>query len=262
MPRSGSELLQVLLHQNPEIYGSATSPLLEYQFAVRSNYELPEVKSQEGEVMQNAFLSMCKGMADSYYDAITDRPVVIDKNRGWSHYHEWVDQWSPNPKVICMVRDPRSIIASMERVYRKNRHTPSGPDNPAELQNMTLWQRVDHWLASQPIGLALMRTLDSFQRGVSDKMLFVRYEDLTTNPQGELNRVYDFIDEPRFFSHDFNNLVKEVYEDDSHFGVYGNHSVGKKLKPYKNSDWSDVLSNDVASYILNKCEWYAETFKY
>jgi hypothetical protein len=262
MPRSGSELLQVILHQNPSVYGSATSPLLEYQFAVRANYELPEVKSQDGAIMQKAFLSMCKGMADSYYEAITDRPVVVDKNRGWSHYHEWVDLWNPDSKVICMVRDPRSIIASMERVYRKNRHTPSGPDNPAELQNMTLWQRVDHWLDSQPIGLALMRTMDSFQRGVANKMLFVRYEDLTTTPQTELNRVYDFIGEPRFLSHNFSNLIKEVYEDDSHFGVYGNHSVKKELSPCKEADWSDVLPQEVASYIFDKCNWYTKTFKY
>ena len=144
MPRSGSELLQVILHQNPQIYASPTSPLLEYQFAARANYDLPEVKAQASELMQTAFLRMCKGMADSYYSAITDRPIVIDKNRGWAHYYEWVEQWNPDPKIICMVRDIRSIISSMEKVYRKNRHRPIGPDNPTQLQNMTVDQRVNY----------------------------------------------------------------------------------------------------------------------
>jgi hypothetical protein len=50
MPRSGSELLQVILHQNPLIYASSTSPLLEYQFGARVNYNLPEVTSQNAEL--------------------------------------------------------------------------------------------------------------------------------------------------------------------------------------------------------------------
>ena len=52
---------------------------------------------------------------------VRDRPVVIDKNRGWAHYFEWVAQWCPGPKMICMVRDLRSVVASMERIYRANR---------------------------------------------------------------------------------------------------------------------------------------------
>jgi len=81
MPRSGSELLQVILHQNPSVYASSTSPLLEYQFAARQNFSLPEVQSQPLELMETAFLSMCRSMAEGYYSAITDRPYIIDKNR-------------------------------------------------------------------------------------------------------------------------------------------------------------------------------------
>ena len=60
MPRSGSELMQVLLHQNPDIYGSPTSPLLEYQYGMRANIGLTEVLSQPKELMSDAFLNSCK----------------------------------------------------------------------------------------------------------------------------------------------------------------------------------------------------------
>lgn len=261
MPRSGSELLQCILHQNPRIYGSTTSPLLEYQFAARANYELPEVKSQDGETMQKAFISMCGGMAHSYYEAITDRPIVVDKNRGWTHYYEWVEQWSPEPKMICMVRDLRSIIASMEKIYRDTRHTPQGVDLPAQMQNMTTEQRAAHWLNTQPVGLALSRTLDAFQRGISGKILFVRYEDLRANPQAEMARVYEYIGEP-YFEHDFSNITKEVYEDDSHFGVFGRHNVKPTLTPVKPKSWQNVLSEPIAECVRNSARWYAETFNY
>lgn len=259
MPRSGSELLQVILHQNPRIYASPTSPLLEYQFAARGNYNLPEVKSQDPALMQAAFLGMCKGMAESYYGAITERPIICDKNRGWSHYYEWVEQWNPEPKMICMVRDLRSILGSMERVYRKTRHLPDGPDNPAEMQNLTVGQRVNHWLNSQPIGLALQRTADAINRKLP--IHYVRYEDLTTDPTGTMAKVYEFIGEQPF-EHDFESLSKEVVEDCSHFGPYGDHNVKPKIAPFKPSDWADVIPADLAAGVRQSNAWYFDTFGY
>ena len=259
MPRAGSELLQVILHQNPRIYASSTSPLLEYQFAARGNYQLPEVKSQDPALMQQAFIGMCRGMAESYYGAITDRPIICDKNRGWSHYYEWVEQWNAEPKMICMVRDLRSILGSMERVYRKTRHMPVGPDNPAELAGMTVGQRVNHWLSIQPIGLALQRTADAINRKLP--ILYVRYEDLTTDPKNTMEGIYKFLGE-KSFEHDFDNLTKEVIEDCSHFGPYGDHNVKSKITPFKPSDWEDVIPKDIAAAVRQNNAWYFDTFGY
>lgn len=261
MPKAGSEILQCILHQNSQIYGSPTSPLLEYQFGARANYDLAEVKSQDTKLMQEAFVSMCAGMAQSYYKPITDRPIVCDKNRGWCHYHRWVEQWNPEPKMICMIRDLRSIIASFERAYRENRHSPQGIDSPQKLQNMTLEQRVDYWLNTQPVGLALMRTYDSFQQKISNKIHFLKYEDLCNDPDKEMREIYDYIGEP-YFKHDFNNIKKEVYEDDSHFGIFGKHTIKNKIEKTRPKSWEDVLSEPVAKSIRDKHLWYFETFGY
>lgn len=259
MPRSGSELLNVILHQNPLVYGSTTSPLLEYQYGARSNYELPEVKSQNPKLMQKAFISMCGSMAQGYYESITDRPYVIDKNRGWSFYYEWVEQWNPNPKMICMVRDLRSIIASMEKIYRKNRHRPTGPDNPAEMQNLTAEQRVGCWLNTQPVGLALQRTADLFQRKLDKHILFVRYEDLCNDPVATLKTVYDYLElEP--FEHDFNCIEKQVQEDDSHFGVYGQHNIQRQLRPSEPDSRQAQVSEFSSDQIKQTFQWYFDNF--
>lgn len=260
MPRSGSELLQVILHQNPYIYASATSPLLEYQYAARGNYNLAEVKSQDPKLMFDAFINMCEGMARSYYEVITDRPIVCDKSRGWIHYYEWVEQWCPNPKMICMIRDLRSILSSLEKIYRKNRHAPAGPDNPAKLANMTVGQRIHYWLNEPPVGLALLRTLDCFQKGLNNKILFIKYEDLCERPQETMNLVYTYIGEPSF-THDFNNLIKQVKEDDSYFGPYGSHGVASRIAFAKN-DYLDILGKDIATSIKKNYEWFYDTFGY
>lgn len=259
MPRSGSELLQVILHQNPQIYGSSTSPLLEYQFAARGNFQLTEVQAQEPTLMANAFLKMCRGMADGYYSAITERPYVIDKNRGWSHYWEWVNSWNPNPKMICMVRDLRSILASLERIYRENRHSPIGPDDPREIRNMTVAERVQYWLNTQPVGLALRRTRDLIERKIADKIMFLRYEDLCNQPVLAMQAVYQYLELP-YFEHNFNQIEKKVFENDTLFGPYGSHKVQPALKQQDTQAWRKILG-DITG-IDELVPWYFEFFKY
>ena len=258
MPQAGSELIQVILHQNPKIYASPTSPLLEFLFGARANMELPEVKSQPSELMNKAFIGLCKEGARGYYESITDRPYIIDKSRGWGHYKEWADMFTGGAKIICMVRDIRDIISHHEKVYRANRHLPLGPDNPAEMQNMTVGQRAQYWLNSQPVGLALQRTLDLFQRGVAEDVLFVKYEDLTVNPNNEMKRIYDYL-EIASFQHNFDHIEKKVIEDDSWYGPYGSHTVGGSLRPFKH-DYEEILGKDVSDMVYNSAEWYQKTF--
>jgi sulfotransferase len=258
MPRSGSELLQVILHQNPLIYASPTSPLLEFQFAARSILDLPEVKSQPQDLMTKAFIAMCGQMAQGYYSAITDRPFVVDKSRGWIHYIEWLQMWQDSPKIVCVIRDLRNIISSMELVYRKNRHLPIGPDNPNTLQALTINGRTRHWLESKPVGLALQRTYDAISKGLRSNILFIRYEDLCSSPDLIMAQLYQYL-EVDFFQHDFNNLRKEVVEIEDVFGPYGNHSVGSALRQ-SSTDWLSILGKNVGDLIVQEHRWYFDNF--
>lgn len=261
MPRSGSELLQVILHQNPEIYASPTSPLLEYQFGARVNYNLPEVKSQDPRLMQSAFVSMCRGMAKSYYSAITDRSCICDKNRGWLHFYEWVAQWADRPKMICMVRDLRDVFASMEKIYRQSRHRPDGPDNPHAIEGITVFDRIDHWSRSQPIGLAIARLADCFQRSIDSQILFVKYENICSEPENTMQAIYDYLELP-MFSHDFKCMKKRVAEDDSYFGTYGNHTVLPVLTAEKCGQWKSILGDLAGQQVFDRYAWFFTTFDY
>jgi sulfotransferase len=261
MPRSGSELLQVILHQNPKIYASPTSPLIEYQFACRNIFDLPEVKSQDPNIMENALVSVYKNIAHGYYDAITTRPIVIDKSRGWSMLYEMVESWNEAPKMICMVRDLRSVLASFEKIYRTNRHKNTGPDNFETLENMTVDERVDYWLTKVPIGQSLKRLQDLFQKDIYHNILFIKYEDFCHDPQKQLDKIYDYIGEERF-QHRFNTIQKEVVEDDSHFGIFGKHEVKPKIERPDPSDWSEVLPIEVSNLVKENYSWYFDSFGY
>ena len=138
LPRAGSTLLQNIMGQNPDFYVTPTSGVLELVYAARSNYsDSPEFKAQDTELMKKGFLSFCAGGINSYFEAITDKKYVIDKSRGWGVHYDFLNSFYPNPKIVCMIRDPRAIMASMEKNFRKNQHLDSGIVNHAEMTGTT-----------------------------------------------------------------------------------------------------------------------------
>ena len=259
LPRSGSELLQVLLHQNPKIYGSTTSPLIEYLYGARANLETEEALAQSNELRERAFISYCKGAIDGYYNAVTDRPIVCDKSRGWSMYNSWLVKILDGqfPKTICMIRDLREVIASFERAFRNNRDKPSNLTNASELKNLMLEERVDYWLNNNPVGNSIRRLYDNHQRSELDNILVVKYEDLTNSPQDTMNKIYDYIGEERF-EHDFENIKKEVHEHENVFGFFGNHDVLPRIVPL--GRYEQILGKNVGNSIINNNPWFFEKY--
>ncbi len=261
MPRSGSELIQVVLHQNPKIYGSATSPLSEYLLGTRTGFETPGSQSQNQDLMEKGYFSMCEVMPKYFYKGVTDRPIVVDKNRTWLGYTEFVGQWNSNPKFIMMIRDLRSIVSSFEKRFRNNRHRLQGPDMPLELKNLTTDERADYWLNNTPIGTQLKYLKDIYEKRIQEKILFVKYEDFCTNPNQELRRIYEYIEEP-FFQHNFDQIIKEVEEDDRFWGMYGDHKVKEKLEKPNLYGWKDILPQGTCDGIRKEYNWYFQTFEY
>jgi len=252
MPRSGSELMQVILHQNPEIYGSVTSPVLGFCEGIRNHMEMPEIKSQPAELMREASLSSCRGIIDGYYNTLTDRPIVCDKSRGWMHEYEYLRSiLGKEPKMICMVRDLREVMVSQELVWRENQHLPIGGA-------ATIEGRVQDWLTNSHISFALQRLYDADVRDNLGNILCVRFEDLTRNPEKVMKGVYDYLEMP-YFEHNFKNIVKEVEEDHSHHGPFGNHDVKSVLKPIQKRH-DEVLGRVVSENIVNNNSWFYNKF--
>ena len=259
LPRSGSELLQVILHQNPSIYGSVTSPLCEYVTSIKDCQNHSEVKSQPADLMKMAQLSASKEMMHGYYKAITNRPIVIDKSRQWMwNYYLLTQIIGDKPKMLCMIRDLRDVFTSMEKIWRKNSHLPIGPDNQARLQNMTVEQRIATWSHEIPVGYATERLKAAGELNQLQHVFILRYEDLTLYPNECMQKLYEYLELP-YYQHDFNNIVKTVKEDDEWHGIYGNHKVAKELKPYK-SDYKEVLGEGIGQKIIEGHEWFFKKF--
>lgn len=261
LPRAGSTLLQNIMGQNPDFYVTPTSGVLELVYAARSNYsDSPEFKAQDTELMKKGFLSFCAGGINSYFEAITDKKYVIDKSRGWGVHYDFLNSFYPNPKIVCMIRDPRAIMASMEKNFRKNQHLDSGIVNHAEMTGTTTEKRIDNWVAGPPVGLAMERLYQMVKEGINEKILFIKFENLTSNPEKEIKRIYDFLEVPKF-KHDFNNVKQITKEDDEVYGIYGDHNIKSKIEPIK-KDYNQVLGTQAANWVKNHYKWFYDTFKY
>jgi sulfotransferase len=261
LPRSGSTLLQNILAQNPDFYTTPTSGVLELIYAARANYtDSPEFKAQDTETMKKGFQAFCNAGMTGFFTAITDKKYVVDKSRGWGVHYDMLNFAYPEPKIICMVRDMRDIICSMEKNFRKGQHLNDPIVNHAQMTGTTTPKRVDQWLSSQPVGMAIERLNEIIRQGNDKHMHFVKFEDLCLYPQMTMDRIYDYLGVPAY-KHDFDDIQQVTKEDDAVYGIYGDHNIRTKVEPVP-SQAKAVLGKDVTDWIWTNFKWYNDYFRY
>jgi sulfotransferase len=61
-------------------------------------------------------------------------------------------------------------------------------------------------------------------------MFFVHFEQLTTQPELTMRKLYEFLEED-YYQHDFNYVEQVTKEDDYIFGFEGLHTIRNKVEP-------------------------------
>ena len=261
MPRSGSTLLQNILAQNPDIYATPTSGVLELVYGARANYTSSlEFKAQDSKLMKNGFLEFCNKGVKGFYEGITDKKYVVDKSRGWGIHYDFLNSFMPNPKIICMVRNLKDVFASMEKNFRKNPEKHNPMVDWSTMSGTSIPKRVDVWAQGVPVGMALERLQEIFRLGNDKHILFVRFEDLCLYPENTMKEIYDYLGIPHF-EHDFDNIEQVTKEDDEVYGEFGDHNIRQKLEVVP-SKAKDILGKDVVNWVYNNYQWYNEAFRY
>lgn len=228
LPRSGSTLLCNLLAQHPDIHTTPTSACHEALFVLRNSW------NQWTEHIASPDLSNDKNLQrvlnatlQSYHD--TEKPVVIDKGRGWSSLLETAEfALGCKAKVIVPVRSIKNIVASMEKAHRKAAHHKQ--DSGDYIKAQTVQGRADMIMSEAGVlGLAYNRLRDVIQRGFADRLCLVEFDGLTENPKAVMSNIWQFLEmsEP---VHDFNNVEQVTIEDDSIHGL-DLHTIRPKVEP-------------------------------
>jgi sulfotransferase len=159
-----------------------------------------------------------------------------------------------------MIRDLRDIFASMENNYRKSSDKTSPILDWSTMQGTTVPKRVDVWAQNPPVGMAIERLGEIIRMGIDSKILFVKFEDLCLYPDREMTKIYNYLDIP-YYNHDFDNIEQVTKEDDTVYGVFGDHVIRTRLEPMP-SKAKTLLGRDVTDWIYNNYKWFYDQFNY
>ena len=246
LPRSGSTLLCNILNQNPRFRASATSGVLDMLLIIRNNWNA--ISAFKAVRNEPAKLRVIRAMLYSFYADI-DKPVIFDKSRGWPGYFEMAEEiLGHKAKALICVRDIRDVLASFEKLWRKESKTNQISQEKALPNNFqTVEDRCKVWLKTdQPVGNAYNKVKDALQRGFGDRMHFVFFDELTNNPKQTMQEIYQFLGED-YYAHDFNNVEQSTQEDDFFHGFKDLHTIRKKVAPV-GSNWKEVLGPTAEQY--------------
>jgi hypothetical protein len=233
IPRSGSTVLAAILNQNPQTHVSTTSGLVHALDGLANTWHSAGLLN-ENDPDRKRLAQTMRGVIDAFYDD-TDKPVVIDKGRGWpiptimSAMSQVLDH---EPKIIATVRSVPDCMASFVRVAK--------PEN------------LDDFMATGQLSDHLKAAYISLQEGyhfAPECFLFVEYEDLLSNPKEQLKRIHDFLGLDSF-DYDLSNIDgSTVSEDDENLhGYEGMHDVKPKLERQHSDNPKDVLKHHYSAF--------------
>ena len=262
LPRAGSTLLQNIMAQNPSIYSTPTSGMspfiLEIQKAFSNNTDFKNEKDYK--LIKKAFLQFCKGGINSFYNTLTPKPFILDKNKFWLDQQNFLKQLYPNFKMICLVRDLRSIISSFEKLYRTNINAPFGLYNIENSISFKIDDRVTHYFTHFPLEPPLSRLQELIEIDNLDHILFIKFEDLCLAPNDIINNIYDFLEIPNYKFHNFNKIEQATWENDNDI-ILGSHSINSSLT-FPSPDYNKILGKNISEKIYHNFEWYFKFFNY
>lgn len=242
MPRSGSTLLISILNQNPSLYGTPTSPLLDLLFLNEMAWrQCPSVIANP---MPEQLVGISEAIINGCWQHVPQN-IIIDKHRAWGkNLHAIQHIFGKKPKVIVTVRDVPSVIASFIRLLRESNTSPT---------------YIDQILLDKKLALTDMNRADVLWNEfiqdpwVSFKMawehdksslLLVDYDRLMTDKQQVMKEVYQFLELPEF-EHDFNNIQNQTADDDLlAWGLEGLHTIRPKLEKTAKSA-KEVLGEEI-----------------
>ncbi len=118
LPRSGSTLLKSILDQNPNLHTNPVSPVMELMYHTEEYFKKSE-QYLAYEKPKNAHKIIKSYIENYYYEREED--IIIDHCRSWPNNIERIKTYiTPNPKIICPVRDILEILTSFIDMIHRN----------------------------------------------------------------------------------------------------------------------------------------------
>ena len=231
-PRSGNTLFTSIMNQNPDIACTPNSITLEIMkdlhllkdTDVFLNY--PDHKSLDN-VLDSVY--------DTYYKE-WPQPIIIDRGPVLTpgNFYLMQKHFKRPFKCIVLLRDLMDVLASYMKWYTEN------PDSFVNKFNLKTDEEKLSMIMNKDGAVA--KDLEAIKNSFNYPNIchYIKYDDLVAQPEKEIKKIYNFIEEP-YFNHKFNNLqqveVNGMKYDDTIVGknMHNIRSVVRKeYNPYIN----------------------------
>jgi sulfotransferase len=244
MQRSGSTLLACLLNQHPEIHATSTSPLLDVLHS--ATVQLEESLYQYTFDYDSISKNLTTSIIESFYKDIK-KPIVIDKHRAWPSMIDQLDEEYNPPKILCTNRSVPEIITSFIKLIENNNTLDNSTDKTLRSRGMSLSinNRADY-LFNDFVNSPRKTILDSL-KSHRKYIHIVEYNDLVSNPQETMNKIYEFLEIDKF-NHNFNDIENSCKEEkDDAWGMKNLHNIRSQLKKISTPP-EEVLGKELTEY--------------
>ena len=226
MPRSGNTLFASIINQNPEIACTANSITLEI---MKDLYLLKETDIFQNFSDHKSLNNIIDVVYDLYYKdwpqrIIIDRgPVLASGNPG--NFELMKIHYKRPFKCIVLLRDLMDVLASYMKWYTENPNAfPNRHGLKTDEEKLSMIMNNAGAVAKE-----LNAIRDAFN--YPNICHFVKYDDLVTNPEEEIKKIYKFLDEP-YFNHRFIDLDQININ-----GIgYNDSIVGKNMHTIKTGE--------------------------
>lgn len=254
LPRSGSTLLANVLAQHPDVHVSGTSALASCVEQVqRVLTDAPEIQSDLANVpgSYDRYLASLRGLCDGWY-ADRDEATIVDKGRGWVMFPTLLAQLYPNSALVVCVRDPRDVLASIERQHRATAlfGSPVAP---------TVYEAAERLMVPDGLVGGPIRFIeDLIRRNIP--AVYVRYETFVADPATTVDRVAGALD---LSAHtwDFENVTNQASDLDALYRNKYPHDGSGPIKP-SGRTWQDTLDPQLAGLVASRYPLFMQTFAY
>jgi sulfotransferase len=244
--RSGNTLLSAILNQNPEIYVSPLSPLVEFMWQCHSSMDESIIINPKKE---NVDYLISKMIENYYHD--TEKPIIFDRSKAWLNPYnvEMIKKYiNPDPKIIFTIRPLRECIASTIKIQKNQKLLKMAAVDYKQDETLSENDNLAEFLLSRNQYAILNDAYNSYiDEENLDNIHLVKYEDLVNNTEDTLKKIYNFIG-IKDFDHDLNNIVRVEKELDDLIGTPNLHAVEKQIKP-SNINPLDYMSQKM----VDKC---------
>lgn len=259
LPRSGSTLLCQLLGLHPQIYSPGhSSPLSQVFNHLRTQLsDDPFLLSQldvDFDLTYNRLVNAYRGFLNGWF-AETDKPVAVDKNRGWLRMIDTVKLLDPDFRMLVCVRDLRQVYGSIEAQHQKTLLL----DFPDHMAPHSAYERADALFGKEGVIGGPLKSIEYLFQDANPKLReqvgFVAFEALTSDPTETMRLLYSWMDlEPAPF--DPQQITVAPHESDSYYRWKYRHNTHADIRPPALHSISPRIEQEV----LKNFGWFFEQF--